>query len=310
MNFKLSFLTMLIFAGGLVVLEMSGIAASAQSSTDRLSKKEFVEAYASRISESCQRKTNEIIELHGHRILCFHGAVTAAHGAPDSRRYSIAYVNSPGGASEEALVIGKEMHDNAAYVVVDRYCLSACANYWIPAARRIYMMDNTVIAMHGHLPRYEAKFVRIRAPAGIFEEARRAPDPSEHLAALLEFGAQFPDYFRDTVIPEIEYFVHIARNEAYVTRYSEVRRSLKRRDDYQCAPNGEQGLQLIIGPEYLDEFGIRSLRTWVPDDLSEYITMLPKSKEHSVFIFGFDEDPFWLPEIGEVTPEFCRTPAG
>lgn len=58
-------------------------------------------------------------------------------------------IRSGGGAVEAAITLARWVHDHGIHVVVDGYCLSACANYVFPAGRRKVIRPGAVVAWHG-----------------------------------------------------------------------------------------------------------------------------------------------------------------
>jgi hypothetical protein len=59
-------------------------------------------------------------------------------------------VNSGGGAVDDASKIGLLIHKNSISVIVDGYCLSSCANYFVTAASSVYLL-NGLIGYHGNI---------------------------------------------------------------------------------------------------------------------------------------------------------------
>lgn len=60
-------------------------------------------------------------------------------------------ITSQGGDTEAAIAIGRIIRANNISVEVKKYCLSACAQYILPAAPKIVLIGNSVIAVH-HSP--------------------------------------------------------------------------------------------------------------------------------------------------------------
>lgn len=59
-------------------------------------------------------------------------------------------VNSGGGAVDDAAKIGLLIHKNKLSVIVDGYCISSCANYFVTAASSVYLL-NGLIGYHGNI---------------------------------------------------------------------------------------------------------------------------------------------------------------
>jgi hypothetical protein len=58
-------------------------------------------------------------------------------------------IRSRGGFIESALRLAEMLYRKNAIVVLRGYCLSACANYLLPATRRTYVMPQTLVGWHG-----------------------------------------------------------------------------------------------------------------------------------------------------------------
>lgn len=124
----------------------------------------------------------------------------------------------------------------------------------------------------------------------------------ELLAYSLEELESFKKFADEELSKEFEYFLEIEVHEAYVTRYLEMKRRLRRKENYNCGRM--EKLSQVVGPEYLREFNIRTAREWFPEDLAFYVERNPNSSW--ALIFDFQEDPFYVPEMGLVTREACE----
>ncbi len=56
---------------------------------------------------------------------------------------------SEGGDAAAGLVIGQSMHKHGVSIVVDHYCISACANYLFLGAKEKALMSGAVLGYHG-----------------------------------------------------------------------------------------------------------------------------------------------------------------
>jgi hypothetical protein len=310
-------------------LETEKKQAQPQSQFERLSRakketirKVFIDKNLAEIQTKCRYKFNELIRVKGNNILCIDGKIiakkenaknnkpspaTASNSAGKPGKYQIAYVYSPGGDIKAAMEIGLDIHRNRAILIVDKHCHSACGNYLIPAARRIYMTDNTVISQHGSLPRSLWDYSRIRMRAKYKGEKKldiKDIDFKALMATVRETTRGYAAHAKQHFLPEFEYFISILSDEAYITRFREIRRTLAKRKNYNCAP--KKGLTLIIGPEYLKEFRIKTIREWFPENKADYVKLLEKTSINYSLIYDFDDDPFWLSGSGLVKPGSCR----
>lgn len=60
------------------------------------------------------------------------------------------YVRSPGGHSTLFLERATEIEKRRADIVVEDTCISACAEYYLPAAQNIHFVNAPIIGMHGN----------------------------------------------------------------------------------------------------------------------------------------------------------------
>lgn len=61
----------------------------------------------------------------------------------------IVRVRSPGGSVTTAMQIAERLHGMNAELVIDGYCESSCANYFLPVARRVVVEPGARIVLHG-----------------------------------------------------------------------------------------------------------------------------------------------------------------
>lgn len=269
-------------------------------------KLQFIVKNEPKIRQSCEQK-KEVIKINDVSIFCFSGLIekTDAELAIDEKEtFSIAYVNSRGGDVVAAMKLGRKIHNNDAYLIVDGRCDSSCSNYLVPAAKEVYITDNTVITMHGHPPRHKWEFAASVLKAKGISKEDVLKDPSIFFDQINK-REDYEKYKDEIIMAEVKYFLYIGVNEAYVTRFHEVIRTLKFRKNYLCNP--PKGLYLIIGPEYLDEFYVSVIRPWFPSDKSEYLEFLSYGLDDYSLLFDFEEDPFWLSGRGLVSKQDCYT---
>ncbi|MEM9054009.1 MAG: hypothetical protein AAGB16_01675 [Pseudomonadota bacterium] len=305
-------------SSGLYFILLSGTAAAEVAPSDpvpepklsRAEKTAFLSENEDAIRTACFRK-QEVIEVSDKNVLCISGSIRSEHKPKSHRSYSFAYVYSSGGEMFTSFEIGREISKNKAYLLVDKHCHSSCANYIIPAANRIYMTDNTVISMHGAPTRRKTSYMIQQLQSGGVLKKDALSDKQR----LKEIAAGYKNYAEKFVIPEVRYFIDIEFDEAYVTRFHEVRRSLNKKPNNECKPGPR--LNIIIGPEYFRQFGIKTVREWFAETPEAYLELKPKSKKTHPFIYDFDEYPFWIPKKGLLGRADCmandengQTPSG
>ncbi len=267
----------------------------------------FIQENLNEIVSECKNRKDIIIRLRDVDILCYHGVISRNEEIEIyNRDYSIAYINSSGGDIKFSFELGREIFRNGTHAVIDGHCHSSCANYLLPATHKIYITNNTVISMHTSLPRTRDDFVRVRFPEeyqSIRERIRTEGPNPEVLSRYIELTDRYDHFYNEIVIAESLFFKSINTDIAYTYRYREIYRTLQRRENYNCKPRA--GLHLLIGPDFLQEFKIQTIRSWFPDDRAEYVNLLPHSSANNALIYDFEEHPFWLPENGLMISREC-----
>jgi len=214
--------------------------------------------------------------------------------------WRVMVVNSPGGDLHAGLEIGRMLHERMAALIVDTICLSSCANYLVPGSRYLYVLERSVIALHGSAAQDHMTFATMRAGALGHTQADFAQNP----ALALEIIDQYPAFRRDFVIPESEFFADIYTSIGYLNRYWEVERTLHHRPDLTCRP--QTGLFLAVGPVYLDAFRIEVIDMWWPENRAELLEPIEAYLDTYSVIADFDEHPIWLSQSGLVEPGACE----
>ncbi len=138
-------------------------------------------------------------------VVCFYAQITQ-----DSKRQFLALqikdgavivLKSGGGDVAAALDLADAIVEKRLSIIVNRYCLSSCANYLFPAAKTKIVLDGGVVGFHG-APRVTdpvtiaGPMLPLQAPA--FIEARR-----RYMEEIQEREAHF--FFRIGVNPDLIY---------------------------------------------------------------------------------------------------------
>jgi hypothetical protein len=106
----------------------------------------------------------------GLQILCLTGTLEAVaateiaaalHGLDGPL---VVVVRSTGGPVETWLTIAEWLVDRVDVLVVDEACLSSCANYMMPVAKRVLVAEDGLVAWHGGPMRSEDAITRPRPP--------------------------------------------------------------------------------------------------------------------------------------------------
>lgn len=83
-------------------------------------------------------------------------------------------VSSGGGSADSALLAARILSDRQINLTVDSYCVSACAEFLIPAAASVSLGRSAVIAFHGNDIAYAEIARRLREPSSC--SSQRLPE--------------------------------------------------------------------------------------------------------------------------------------
>ncbi|MEL6686315.1 MAG: hypothetical protein AAFP97_01690 [Pseudomonadota bacterium] len=111
-----------------------------------------LDASNSEITEQCFNAPSRIVSYRDTRILCILGRIS--HIDTDWHIETIdevdaIFIDSLGGVVDSAIAIGLKIYDSGKPLHVGVMCFSSCANYIVPAARKIVLSKRTIIAFHG-----------------------------------------------------------------------------------------------------------------------------------------------------------------
>ena len=73
-------------------------------------------------------------------------------------------VNSIGGDVEYGRDIGYLIGDFPRTLIVEKYCLSSCGNYFVPAAQSLELKPGAVIGLHGTPDPYTVSYTHLTLP--------------------------------------------------------------------------------------------------------------------------------------------------
>lgn len=213
-------------------------------------------------------------------------------------------LDTPGGDMAASLRIGRRMFADKAQIIVDGECSSSCANYLAPLGhRKLHVTEGSFIAIHGVPPRDLFGFIDARRIAAGKSVEEAVADPT----LFFSWQNEYPEHVRTVVLPEVQYFADVQKNEAYATRFAEVMRTISMRSDYPCALTGPA--LLIVGPQVMRQFRVNSENVWWDADRRAFIDRLPADLREYALIIDGDEHPSWLPGRGFVTPTDCASSA-
>lgn len=238
--------------------------------------------------DSCRTDENANVQfLNG--VTCLNSLITTevVETLLSARPFKTVVVDTDGGSASAAMDLGQAIFDDKAVVIIDGSCYSSCANYLIPAAAfRLSVLDGSIIGIHGSPPRDHHRVVGDY----LTSKGLTLSDVAKHPHLFQEAAQTYPDHIDQHIIPEVRYFARILVQEAYVTRFFELQRSINERKILGCQP--ERGTMLIVGPKYLQMFRIGTDYMWWPEDRSEIIDVFPSKIDYAL-IFDTDEYIGW-----------------
>jgi hypothetical protein len=106
-------------------------------------------------------------------------------------------MRSPGGNAPRAMNLSNILRDKNATVVVYDYCFSACANYFLIASSRTFLMKDTIVAWHGGPQPWSCRGVNRETLEKRYQDWSRDPQapkpfpPLDEICELAELSATF-----------------------------------------------------------------------------------------------------------------------
>ncbi|GGC93883.1 hypothetical protein [Undibacterium terreum] len=105
-------------------------------------------------------------------------------------------VTSAGGSADEGMRLAEELRKRHIRLVVDKYCMSSCANYLFLAARQKSVNPGSLIGFHG-------------APLGSLSEEKERQFQQGRLSSKSMKGEGMQNYLDKLAIRELEFFAEI-----------------------------------------------------------------------------------------------------
>jgi|688.fasta_scaffold324794_1 hypothetical protein len=181
-------------------------------------------------------------------VFCINGVISSqtVDKVENIKKLSRVIINSEGGDADSAMIIGRKIFNDGATLEVQSKCISACANYLVPAARYLELNKNSFIVIHGAVARgiNEYKFIIDKKNNKEFSES--------------EIISNFNKVRNGILRRENEYFDYILKDDAFVTRYREQVRDLLLSKKISCKYYKE--FFVILDQQYLLQFGINVTR--------------------------------------------------
>lgn len=106
----------------------------------------------------CLSYRNSVKISDDHTTLCFDGEIDADQVSAPFRQLKqngFFVTRSPGGYDNVAINLSNILREKNATVIIYDYCLSACANYFLIASFKTYVLKNSIVAWHGGPPKVD-----------------------------------------------------------------------------------------------------------------------------------------------------------
>ena len=181
-------------------------------------------------------------------IFCINGVISfeTVQEMRSIKKLSRVIVNSEGGDADSAMTIGRRIFNDGATVEVKSKCISACANYIVPAAGYLEVNENSFIVIHGAVSR------------GVVEYNSLIQKKTRDKLSILSTSPEFSKVRKGILKRENEYFDYILRDDSFVTRYREQVRNVLILKKVRCEYYDE--FFLILDQAYFLEFGVKVKR--------------------------------------------------
>lgn len=274
--------------------ESESVRASDYSDEDKATDQVFIEKCAEYSEAIYSSKT----------LICFKGGINSVSGpkvvgAMENHPDATLVISSLGGDTSEAIKIGKAIASRDRRIIISGMCHSSCANYIAPAAHQIVVWENSVIMMHGSLPRSFGEFYRS------FPGKSQSVDINDILnsEAFNRAVDIFPRHIATSVVDESVYFSELTPNEHYLHRYWEVERNIRLYAKPVCHP--KNGFDLVVGPNYANEFSFRNIEYFWWPDKQRVLEATGFRKDDAVIVLDMDLMPSWVPGTGFVKQGEC-----
>lgn len=208
-------------------------------------------------------------------IFCIDGIISSktVNEMRNIKKLSRVIVNSAGGDADSAMIIGKRIFRDGATVEVKSKCISACANYIVPAAHYLELNENSFIIIHGAISR------------GVAEYNSLVQKKSNEKISILSTSIDFLKVRKGILKRENEYFDYILKDDSFVTRYREQVRNVLILKNTRCEYYNE--FFLILDRGYFSEFGVK-VKRWPDQSDRQLFDSARYSFSRANIIYGID----------------------
>lgn len=136
--------------------------------------------------------------------------------AAKTRQVKHLLITSQGGSVLAGVMLGEWVRDNGVAVVVDRLCMSSCANYVFPAGTEKIIRPNSLVLWHGSATQKNFREMRTRLHE-VTETLRRGGSLSTDDQAFYDKNFQFQELWNKQVDAQEAFFGSL-RIDEYITR--------------------------------------------------------------------------------------------
>lgn len=208
-------------------------------------------------------------------VFCINGIISAKNVREMERikKISRLIVNSEGGDADSAMTIGKKIFRDGATVEINSKCISACANYIVPAARYLELNENSFVIIHGAISR------------GVAEYNSLVQKKSNEKLSISSTAADFSKVRKGILKRENEYFDYILKDDSFITRYREQIRNILILKKVRCEYYDE--FFLILDQKYFAEFGVEVNR-WPDQSDRQLFDSARLSFPKANIVYGID----------------------
>lgn len=193
----------------------------------------------------------------------------------ENKTYRTLHVDLVGGDVATALTIAKALEEFGVDVVVDGRCFSACADYLVPAAKKVRILPGSLVGIH------DRRFVRFDQKAGKVVTERLS------LAELSKLGATVVAAYLATEENRRAFLRKYGRSEPFHEIYL---RYIDRREKFLWGKADGSFLcpayeMWIFDKTQLKAFGVRDIdEQWAPES-QEQVDTISRSFRHKERLF-------------------------
>ncbi len=151
-------------------------------------------------------------------------------------------IDSQGGDVEAAIKVGYRLFADKTHIFIRNTCFSSCANYIVPAAVKVTVLEKSFIAMHGSVPRTFADYRTMRRSYAASED---------------DLASGWQKMQSGLLKKERQYFSEIGIDERYIIDYKYKIDKFRKNVQLKCDKWNET--IWLIDQDHLNAYGIRNM---------------------------------------------------